>query len=1410
MGVDGRRVAEVIADFSNGSQERGSGFLLRADVLLTAWHVVAGADRVRAVFEAGSDQRRTAMMRSLIRIGSSDVAVVRLDRLPRDATAIPVGGFGQGAAVVGVEAFGFPRFKIRNVDGTNPLPDDGKKKFRELAQVPAVLAPQGNWRTGRCELIVVSPDRDSDPNRSAWEGMSGAPVFDQQSGMLVAVVTDHHRPEGLSRLAAARLDACLAALPSDELALLLPILGMESADRLPMAGVPPWIGRKQQALADELAEIVPAGGLQARDEELAELTAFCAGSDSYSFWQAPPWAGKTALMATFAQNPPAGVTVVAYFVTARQSGENDSTGFLRAVSAQLAMLMGESPPTIMTAREVYRTFLAERARQARAAGHQLLLLVDGLDEDTGTRAGSGLPSIASLLPRKPLPGLKVIVAGRPDPKLPADLAPDHILRSCPRRVLRVSPYAAEIERAARLELMEVLSRGGINRDVVGLIAASEGGLSLSDLEQLAGQPKDVLEDLLGSVFGRTIRGRLAIGAATPQHAYLFSHDTLREQAFDILGDNQLSSYRQPLHRWADEYRARGWPTATPRYLLTGYQKMLAATVDVQRLAVLAQDKARHDRMLEVHGGDDTAYSEIHAALSHLASIDEANLATIVQIARERDRLRQRNRDVPFHLPRAWAMLGQSYRAEALARSIPNPQTQTEMLVELVETVAATDADRARQLGVAAEQVARTIPDSIDQHRALVTVAGALAAADPDGAEQIARSIPDSYEQARALMRIHDPPSSIDRARARQLTAAIENLTVTIMSEYERVEVLVWLAEALAATDVDRAAQLVIAAEQISRRILHAGARTEAMALLVRAVTVLNVDWARRLAATAEQVVRANPDSDQLFLPVLRLVEAVALFDADRAERIAHSLTYMAHRMEALVRLAGAVVATDPEHARQVAAVAERMLHRDWPHQVSYFRARTLLDLAETFSAVDRDRSGHFAAAAEQAAVEIISEQHRAEVLVRIVKVVGRLDAEAVNRIANAAEQAARSVRDPEYRSHALAVLVEAMASIDHSRAEQIAYSIPDPDYRAQSLVSVVEAIAGFDGDRAKQLANMAERTARTVTHPSYRTDVLTRLAQVLAVIDVDRAEGVARCVDDLHGQMRMLVGLVAAVAPVDFNRADRIAQSIIHPIYRTQALAELACALATSDADRAERIVRGISDPDFQAHALIRLVEALTPVDFSRARRLAAIATRAINNLTNRDDELRALARLAAALAPIDTRRAAHIVLNMSDSRYRVQAITGMVSALATIDTDYAEQITRRISDPTDQRHAWLVLIRKLASVNPDRAVHIACRIVDSSDRTLALGELAAALAPFDPGRAEQIARDIPASRHRSRALAKVSVRGHRMPWQDPHSKQLAVESILLGGSWLDILEALPPSALTMICDEFLERDPPV
>ncbi len=169
-----------------------------------------------------------------------------------------------------------------------------------------------------------------------------------------------------------------------------------------------------------------------RGRELAELEEFCTADldhaiGPYRWWQAPAWAGKSALMSWFVLHPPERVRVVSFFITARLAGQSDRNAFLESVLWQLTDITGRDSPAILseTSRQAwFLEQLTEASFVCRHDGKQLILLVDGLDED---HVADG-HSIAALLPAPVPEGLRVIVAGRPHPPIPSDVPLRHPLR----------------------------------------------------------------------------------------------------------------------------------------------------------------------------------------------------------------------------------------------------------------------------------------------------------------------------------------------------------------------------------------------------------------------------------------------------------------------------------------------------------------------------------------------------------------------------------------------------------------------------------------------------------------------------------------------------------------------------------------------------------------------------------------------------------------------------------------------------------------------------------------------------------------------------------------------------------------------------------------------------------------------
>ena len=319
--------------------------------------------------------------------------------------------------------------------------------------------------------------------------------------------------------------------------------------------------------------------------------------------------------------------------------------------------------------------MLEQAAQACAAhGERLILVVDGLDEDRGVTTGPDARSIAALLPHDPPAGMRVVVAGRPDPPIPDDVPGWHRLREPGIiRPLAPSAYAQDIKTLAQQELRRLLRGTPAQQDLLGLLTAARGGLSGPDLAALTGESPWEIEDVLHGVAGRTFTRQ--VSTWQPQdgpEVYLLGHEELQATARAYFGGQRLAGYQDRLHAWAQEYRDRGWPAGTPEYLLSGYFQMLTAAGDTARLAACATDAARHERMLDITGGDAAALTEVTITLDLVAAQDDPDLTAALSLARHRDYLADRNTNIPASLPALWATLGQHIRAEALAASITDP------------------------------------------------------------------------------------------------------------------------------------------------------------------------------------------------------------------------------------------------------------------------------------------------------------------------------------------------------------------------------------------------------------------------------------------------------------------------------------------------------------------------------------------------------------------------------------------------------------------------------------------------------------------------------------------------------------------------------------------------------------------
>ena len=431
------RVAEILVTLGADEPERrGSGYRVTAETVLTAAHVVDGASKVRVRFDADRPGEWSAEVAAVATLPEIDIALLTITSLdPAEVIPAQFGRIAERDAVIECSAVGFPLWKLR---------DDPAGPYRDSAHVVGTAAVLANRKgESSLEITVTPPERNPNLQVSPWQGMSGAAVF--CNGRIVGIINRHYPAEGLGRLTASRVDTWHRKVNPAQREQLLTLLGIADeeyvVDVVPApTGLRTWTGYLEQ-----VRDIAPAGGLLDRQAELDELAVFCAGDESYVWWQAGPWAGKTALMSSLVLNPPAGVDVVSFFITARLAAQNDSTAFTDALLDQLAVLVGEALPALLTtatARDAHRRALLKAVGvRSRQSGRPLVLVVDGLDEDRGSLPGSGLASIASLLPKTPEPGVRIIVAG------------GYLRRSLPmfQRIIRCGPaaYGFSIRRRTR-------------------------------------------------------------------------------------------------------------------------------------------------------------------------------------------------------------------------------------------------------------------------------------------------------------------------------------------------------------------------------------------------------------------------------------------------------------------------------------------------------------------------------------------------------------------------------------------------------------------------------------------------------------------------------------------------------------------------------------------------------------------------------------------------------------------------------------------------------------------------------------------------------------------------------------------------------------------------------------------------
>lgn len=267
------RVVAVVATLPDGREQVGSGYLVGGRLVLTARHCTRDKSRSRPVpldqlrVVRASDSASTAVS-EVVAASTLDIAVLRLVDPPwRSGLAAPAYSRVDrtvSGRVTDCAGIGFPLFqrdpaaKVRHtaeVHGTiyqTDLAEIGRLLLREPLLAAVHVATENIDH--ELELTCTDPAYDEDDRETAWDGLSGALVF--QAGYALGVVVDHDTRQGPAALQLVAFDTLAKQARTDKsAAAVAEALGLPAVERLPWASTQP-----AEPLAGLVEVVDPASG----------------------------------------------------------------------------------------------------------------------------------------------------------------------------------------------------------------------------------------------------------------------------------------------------------------------------------------------------------------------------------------------------------------------------------------------------------------------------------------------------------------------------------------------------------------------------------------------------------------------------------------------------------------------------------------------------------------------------------------------------------------------------------------------------------------------------------------------------------------------------------------------------------------------------------------------------------------------------------------------------------------------------------------------------------------------------------------------------------------------------------------------------------------------------------------------
>ena len=733
--------------------------------------------------------------------------------------------------------------------------------------------------------------------------------------------------------------------------------------------------------------------LEDREQEIEELETFVRGSeDAWYALEASMVSGKTALMSSFALNPPDDVHIVSFFIRRIGGDGNDRESFALVMGAQLGNILGcEYIEDVSEGRRPveFHKLLRQAATACRSSAvpQTLVLVIDGLDEDSYFEKSDGqdAKSILSMLPKCLPVGVKVITAARRNPRLPEDVQCD-----AKRKVVSLKPSPIA-EKFINIKDIEKFFRASMAVDIVAFLAACGDALTVKDLTKLLVMyrgrkilPHDV------SMYVDRSPGRIldSVDISDCNHevvAYRVGHDLVMQAVIRMLDpdsfgegdeagdlrrlavirDNALAPYRLTIREWVEECADRGWGCSTPSYVLSDpcFDLMLAGKEDVLRSAQIVFRRGRYEELKRRSGSRSSVLRTIDRGYFKVLELNcgevpEGVLGALLGVAELRSHFARTGAYLPGLLE--FYILHFNATPEVvldLVLSIDDPIFRVGVLEGVVKV--AIECGRAREflslLPVVVDSLASRRDVSDRSLRLLVdvllmSVGSVVDSSKVDGfdlegwiKEIVLSARMEGFFLPSCSSRRGGDEGSEDAHMIGPLRLA-EDMAVRIEGPWLRVRALVEVADALVRVGDAEGARRVArnaanAAEQIESSWERAHALEEVVGALVR---VGDAEGAWRLARNTANAAKGIGRPLERARVLVEVADALARAgDTEGAQRVAGNAANAAKRIEEPWLSAGALACAlvrvgDAEGARRVAGNAvnaaqqiENFGERDW-------------------------------------------------------------------------------------------------------------------------------------------------------------------------------------------------------------------------------------------------------------------------------------------------------------------------------------------------------------------------------------------------------------------------------------------------------------------------------------------------